>query len=319
MYYITIPSMLKVIDAYSNAVIISLSESLQKSDYNKQFSNNYFQFLQKKQRKINKKLESRRKSKSKKPRNKRNHIKGFIKVDTFYEEFNFKHAGIKEHFKKMLIEGVSRKENYVGILSSTTIVAFTDNEGIISENERYANEIAMFDQGSKKVVIDLLHDPYVGFDDDLYVFEKKSDSYQYNSLKKALAFSIGNSQNPEYGNKIEYMKPIFKLPNHIKKKVENNSEEYFLSRFNKNEIIPHLDCMCSLSSKLGQTQNERKNLFPLLSFWDIKKKSECDIDNIHNDLITLEKEVDAQRYSAEDLNSEHTFRQKSIIRHNYGK
>jgi hypothetical protein len=43
--------MLKILDAWSNSIIISLSESLQEHDYNKQFRTNYYQFLQKKERK----------------------------------------------------------------------------------------------------------------------------------------------------------------------------------------------------------------------------------------------------------------------------
>jgi len=285
MYYISVPTMLKIIDAWSNALMVSLSESLQKNDYNKQFANNYFQFLKKKEKKTRKKNnegegddDKKKKKKSKRKNSKRNHVKGFIKVDTFYEEFNFDYHGFRHNwpsFKKMIIEGVSRKENYVGILSSATIVAFTDMEGIINENERYVNELAMFDKGCKKVVIDLLHDPYVDFDEDLYVLEQnKTDISEYNSLKKVLAASMGNSQNPEFGNKQEFMRPIFKIPNNIKQKVENNSGEYFLSRFNKHETTPHLDCMCALSSCLGSTIKERKGLFPLFSYWNIKKKTE---------------------------------------------
>ena len=102
----------------------------------------------------------------------------------------------------MLIDGVSRKEsNYVGLLSSASVIAFIDCEGIVSENERYANEIAMFDENNKKVIIDLLHDPYVEHEENLYVFEKMSDQYQHNSLKKALAVAMGNCVNPEYSNK----------------------------------------------------------------------------------------------------------------------
>ena len=161
--------------------------------------------------------------------------------------YSFDYVNLKENwgtFKKMLLEGVSKRENYVGILSSATIFAFTDLEGIISENERYANELAVFDQQGKKVIIDLLHDPYVEFEEDIYVFEKKtSETVKYNPLKKALAVCMGNAQNPEFGNKYEFIKPIFKLPNNIKRKVEQNSDEYFLYRFNKNEITPHIDCM----------------------------------------------------------------------------
>jgi hypothetical protein len=238
-------------------------------------------------------------------------VKGFIKVDTFYKEFNFDYINFKKNwptFKRMLYQGVSRKENYITILSSATIIAFADLEGIICESERYANELALFDENGKKVVIDLLHDPYVEFEEDIYVFEKKnSDAFKYNTLKTALAVGMGNTQNPEYGNKYEFIKPIMKLPTSIKRKVEQNSDEFFLSRFNKNETTPHLDCMCSLSCALGLSLNERKNLFPTLSYWDIKKKEDCDLDK-------RQKEVEIEKKNNDSLNSDHTFRQKSVQR-----
>jgi hypothetical protein len=136
LYYISIPTMLKIIDAWSNSVIISLSESLQEEDYNKKLKYNYFKYLMKQKKTRNKTTEnhSKKNNHQKKSKNTRRHIKGFVKVDTFYEEFHFAYQIVKDNwpkFKKMLFEGVSMKENYVGILSSATIVAFTDLEGII--------------------------------------------------------------------------------------------------------------------------------------------------------------------------------------------
>ncbi|CAI2367574.1 unnamed protein product [Moneuplotes crassus] len=317
--YICVPSLLKFMDAWCNSLLLSLSEKLQKADYNKQFRTNYFQFLQKKERKkkkmdLDEKEGHKDKKKIKKNQKSRTHIKGFTKVDTYYEEFNFSYWAIKDNwrrFKKMLLQGVAKKEDYVGILSYATILAFTDLEGIISENERYANELAVFDQYGKKVVIDLLHDPYVEFEQDIYVFEKKtSETTKYNALKKALAICMGNAQNPERGNKYEYLKPIFKLPSSLKKKVEQNSDEYFLHRFNKNEITPHLDCMCSLSFRLGLNPDERKNLFPTFSFWDIKNRDECNLDQRQREVeIGYKDDNDTESHNAVKSNK---VRRKSV-------
>lgn len=245
-FYMEIPITMKLMDSISNAHMISLSECLQEHDYNKQFQINYYQFLQRNEKKKEKRNEMQNKEKNEKKKHKlRTSVKGFIKIDTFYEEFNFGFKGLKNKwslFKKLLFEGVSRKEyNYVALLSSASVLAFIDCEGIVSENERYVNEIAMMDEKGKKVIIDLLHDPYVENEKDLYVFEKLADSYSHKSLKKSLAVAMGNCINPEFGNKFEFTKPIFDLPINIKEKVSKNSDEYFLSRFKKGEIIPHLD------------------------------------------------------------------------------
>ena len=89
LIYICIPSLLKIIDAWSNTLILSLTQSLQKHDYNRQFRTNYFQFLQKKERKRRKDIDEngKTKKKPKKASKSRSHVKGFTKVDTYYEEF----------------------------------------------------------------------------------------------------------------------------------------------------------------------------------------------------------------------------------------
>lgn len=126
---------------------------------------------------------------------------------------------------------------------------------------------------------------------------------------------MGNAQNPECGNKYEFIKPIFKLLGSVKKKVEQKSDEYFLYRFNKNEITPHTDCMCSLAFKLGLSQSERKNLFPTFSFWDIKKKENCILDS-------RQKEVkyDNKLYQEVELNNiEHNQKRRKSLRGKNGK
>ena len=89
----------------------------------------------------------------------------------------------------------------------------------------------------------------------------------------------------------ELTKPIFDLPNDIKAEVLKNPDEYFLSRFKKSQIMPHLDCMCSLSYKLGVTKRECEQMFTQISFWDFQK-SEFDENQILKEHFALKNNIE---------------------------
>lgn len=83
--------------------------------------------------------------------------------------------------------------------------------------------------------------------------------------------------------------------------------------------------MCTLSNKLGLTLQEKTRMFPEFSFWDIKKKIDCDIDNTHNEIVALEidfenrKDCNEETKSAKNTphDSKHRHRKQQAAIHNF--
>ena len=78
---------------------------------------------------------------------------------------------------KYIIRGVSIERNYAvsftHITSKWTLIeefCFVDHEGIITENTKYVDEMALLGKDSSKIVLDLLHTPNRFREKDCYSF-----------------------------------------------------------------------------------------------------------------------------------------------------
>ena len=49
-------------------------------------------------------------------------------------------------------------DNIVAQVSSVSIFAFVDKEGIITQNQKYIDEVAIVNKDNQNVIIDLLHE-----------------------------------------------------------------------------------------------------------------------------------------------------------------
>lgn len=58
-------------------------------------------------------------------------------------------------------------------MASLTIFAFIDKEGIVTENQKYIDEIALLDKKGEKQVIDMEHNQFTMKEDKIYDFEEK--------------------------------------------------------------------------------------------------------------------------------------------------
>lgn len=68
--------------------------------------------------------------------------------------------------------------------------------------------------------------------------------------------------------------------------------------------------MCSLSFRLGLNPDERKNLFPTFSFWDIKNREECNLDQRQREVeIGYKYDNDTESHNAVKSNK---VRRKSV-------
>jgi hypothetical protein len=89
------------------------------------------------------------------------------------------------------------------------VFAFVDKEGIISETAKYVDEIAAIDKQEKKIVLDLLHDPQVRKEEEIYSFENPSMFQENVPLLRALGLSFMLARNPKETDRDDKLKEIF--------------------------------------------------------------------------------------------------------------
>ncbi len=75
---------------------------------------------------------------------------------------------------------------------------FIDHEGIITENTKYVDEMALLGRDSAKIVLDLLHNPNRYKEKDCYSFENPHLINEKTSLIKPLALAMSLTPNPFY-------------------------------------------------------------------------------------------------------------------------
>lgn len=84
-----------------------------------------------------------------------------INTKSFYENFDFNNRGIKKnwhHFWHFVRSGSNHINNIFAQLSSVSVFAFVDKEGIITETGNFVDELCVINQQEKKEVFDLNHD-----------------------------------------------------------------------------------------------------------------------------------------------------------------
>ena len=57
-------------------------------------------------------------------------------------------------------------------MSSVSIFAFIDKEGIVTESQKYTDEIVLYDHNGKKQILDMRHDIQCKKEDQIYEFEE---------------------------------------------------------------------------------------------------------------------------------------------------
>lgn len=94
-------------------------------------------------------------------------------------------------------------------LSSVSILAFVDKEGIISETSKYVDEIGVINSNEQKIVFDLIHDSHVKNEEDVYSFENPLTYKENYNLLKALGLSMMLARNPKETDGEFQLKEIF--------------------------------------------------------------------------------------------------------------
>ena len=112
-------------------------------------------------------------------------------------------------------------------MSSISVFAFADKEGIISETAKYVDEIAVIDKLEQKTVFDLIHDAHVRKEEEIYSFENANLVKEHIPLLKALGLSFMLSRNPKETDSDSTLKEIFTKDQQLHEQIKDSTGFYF--------------------------------------------------------------------------------------------
>ena len=72
--------------------------------------------------------------------------------------------------------GSDQNTNIVAQMSSVSVFAFIDKQGICTENQKFVDELAILDAKESGIIIDLAHDSYIP--------DKEAQVYKYDGAKE---------------------------------------------------------------------------------------------------------------------------------------
>mmetsp|Transcript_5318 Transcript_5318/g.8205 ORF Transcript_5318/g.8205 Transcript_5318/m.8205 type:complete len:133 (+) Transcript_5318:2222-2620(+) len=124
-----------------------------------------------------------------------------VRPNSFYENFDFQNRGfIASNLRKAwhnLRAGVNPSDNIVAQMASVSIFAFIDKEGIVTESQKFIDEVVLINKRGEKQVIDMLHSTLTKREDKIYDFEQKEKYWQNVSQLKALGLAMMLAKNPK--------------------------------------------------------------------------------------------------------------------------
>ena len=85
-------------------------------------------------------------------------------------------------FVRYMRGGCNQSNNTVASVSSVSIFAFVDKEGIVTENQKYIDEVCVLNQQDEKVIIDFSHVSQI--EDESSVYQNEGNQKQFDENKK---------------------------------------------------------------------------------------------------------------------------------------
>lgn len=119
--------------------------------------------------------------------------------------------------------------NVFASMSSVSVFAFVDKEGIISETGKYVDEVAFIDKLGNKMVLDLMHDSHVRTEEEIYALENEKDAlYKENiPLLRALSLAFMCARNPKESDGEGVIREIFSKDSKISEQIKSEIGFHF--------------------------------------------------------------------------------------------
>lgn len=100
-------------------------------------------------------------------------------------------------------------------MASVTIFAFVDKQGIVTESQKYIDEVALINKKGEKTVLDLQHNTLIKREERIYEFEEKQKFRENIDALKALGLAFMLARNPKLTDSANELQEMF-LMDHLK-------------------------------------------------------------------------------------------------------
>ena len=107
--------------------------------------------------------------------------------------------------------GSDHNTNIVAKVSSVSVFAFVDKQGVITETQKYVKELGVLDQKESRVVIDLQHNQEIPEKEaEVYIYEGAKDEFKDSAkVSSVLSLAIMLSRNPSEVDGPAKLKELF--------------------------------------------------------------------------------------------------------------
>lgn len=99
------------------------------------------------------------------------------------------------------------------LYTDNIVFAFVDKEGIITEMQKYVDEVAIIDKKEQKVVMNMVHNNHVGTEEEVYTFENPKLFKDNVPLLRALGLAFMCARNPKETDTDAQMVEVFSKNN----------------------------------------------------------------------------------------------------------
>ena len=139
---------------------------------------------------------------------------GGFKKQTKITAYEFKNRDIKANrvnFWKMMLSGCDNDNNIVAQMSSVSVFAFIDKQGITTENAKYVDELAVLNENEQREILDLNHNPNaIDREDRVYSIEGQlTQFFEKNNALNALSLAMMLARNPKETDGPEKLNEVF--------------------------------------------------------------------------------------------------------------
>ena len=191
------------------------------------------------------------------------------------EDFEFENRGFRANlpnFWSFMKSGSNTHTSIVAQMSSVSVFAFIDKQGVCTETQKYVDELAVLDTEEKGIIVDLEHDAgLTDKENKVYSPEGKLADFEEKKKKlRVLSLAIMLARNPRETDGPNRLHEVFMTSDHEDEATEINSNPGFHfhnSAWKENEY--HQDCACALSMMLGQSDAKYCGYEHILSLWSM--------------------------------------------------
>ena len=193
------------------------------------------------------------------------------------EDQDFENRGFManmRNFWRFMLSGSDKNTNIVAQMSSVSVFAMLDKQGVCTENQKYVDELALLDANENIVNLDFTHQQSEVPEKEakVYLFDGAEERFNRNRTKPtALSLAIMLARNPKEDDLLTHLREVFMVDGSQATEEEKSQVKkqpgfhFHNSAWSENEY--HQDCACSLSIMLGQSEMQFQNYEHKMSFW----------------------------------------------------